>query len=171
MIAAELGALKLLKSPNTLLLQNFSDLVMEHLLISYENMDNEHEKENFQKNAGLLIRSIVNYLQARIVFLEDEDVGVQELVDNAANDISCVSKFILGVLTSNESKVEIEGLVVAPVGGKVGKISIQPRFNQQSINNACEELRKIKSFGIFTRMFFAEKKNTARKEDFLFIFS
>lgn len=166
MIAAELGALKILKSPNSLLLQNFSDLVMEHLLNSYEKIDDEHEKEYFQKNAGLLIRSIINYLQARIVFLEDEETGVQDLIDNAAEDISSVSYFILGTLTANESKIDVDGLVVSPVGGKSSRISIQPKFNQQSIKNACDELRKIKSFRIFARMFLAGKKIQQEKETF-----
>lgn len=166
MIAAELGALKLLKSPNTLLLQNFNDLVMEHLLVSYENMENEHEKEKFQKNAGLLIRSIINYLQARIAFLEDEKTGVQDLIDNAAEDIGSVSYFILGTLTSNESKIDIDDLAISPIGGKASRISFQPKFNQQSIKNACDELRKIKAFGIFTRMFFAGKKIQREKETF-----
>lgn len=166
MIAAELGTLKLLKSPNSLLLQNFSDLVMEHLLISYDNIDDEHEKDKFQKNAGLLIRSIISYLQARIAFLEDEETGAQDLVDNAANDIYSVSISILKLLKSNESKVEIENIVGTPVGVKVGKISIERKINQQSIEQACDELRKIKSFGIFARMFFANKKIEKEKEIF-----
>lgn len=166
LVVAELGMFKILKSPNCLLLQNFSDLVMEHLLLSFENIEDENDKKNFQKNAGLLIRSIVNYLQARIAYLEDDSVGAQDLVDSACSDITSISKFILGILTSNKTKIDIEGLAFTPVAGKVSKISIEPEFDYESIKNACDELKKIKSFGFFARLFLARKKIQQEKEIF-----
>ena len=166
LMSAELGTLRLLQSPNALLLQNFSDLVMEHLLISYENIDDSFNRVNFQRNAGLLIRSIVNYLQARIAFLEDEDVGVQDLIDNASNDIASVSYFVLGMLSSTKSEINADGIVVSPVGGKASKLSVSLEFDKENIKNACDELRKIKCFGIFTKIFLANKKIKQEKKKF-----
>ena len=166
LVEAELGSFKLLASPKDLLLQNFSDLVMEHLLISYENIDDEKDRKNFQKNAGLLIRSIINYLQARIAYLEDDNAGVQGLIDNACDDIASVSFFILGVLTSNKTKIEADGLALSRDGIKVGKVSVKPEFDNESIKKACDELRKVKSIGIIARIFIADKKIKQEKKIF-----
>jgi uncharacterized protein YjgD (DUF1641 family) len=166
MISAELGTLKMLKSADASLLHNFNNLVLEHLRLSYENVNNESDRKNFQENAGLLIHSLVSYLQARIVYLENKKDCAQDFVDCACDDLAHVSYFILGNLTANETRIDMEGMSVSSGVGKINKLSISPQFNQQTIKNACDELRKIKSFGILTRLFFAETEIRKEKENF-----
>ena len=166
MISAELGTLKMLKSADASLLHNFNNLVLEHLRLSYENVNNESDRKNFQENAGLLIHSLVSYLQARIVYLENKKDCAQDFVDCACDDLAHVSYFILGNLTANETRIDVEGMSVSSGVGKINKLSISPQFNQQTIKNACDELRKIKSFGILTRLFFAKTEIRKEKENF-----
>lgn len=166
MITAELGTLKMLKSADASLMHNFDNLVLEHLRISYENINDENNQKNFRKNAGLLIHSLVSYLQARIVYLENKKDSAQDFVNCACDDLGKVSYFILGSLTANETKVDVEGITVSSGVGKIDKLSISPQFNQQTIKNACDELRKIKSFGILTRLFYAKTEIRKEKENF-----
>lgn len=112
MISAELGTLKMLKSADASLLHNFNNLVLEHLRLSYENVNNESDRKNFQENAGLLIHSLVSYLQARIVYLENKKDCAQDFVDCACDDLAHVSYFILGNLTANETRIDVEGMSV-----------------------------------------------------------
>ena len=166
MISAELGTLKMLKSADPSLLHNFNNLVLEHLRISYESTNDENNQKNFQENAGLMIHSLVSYLQARIVYLENKKESAQDLVNYACDDLGKVSYFILGSLTANETKVDVEGITISAGVGKINKVSISPQFNQQTIKNACDELRKIKSFGIITRLLFADVKIREEKRKF-----
>ncbi len=150
MLLAELKTLRVLKTPNNLQLQNFSDLIMEDLSSSYEYFCDNQDRQNFQKIAGLLIRSIINYLQARIAFLEnDKEDIIQNFVDDAADSFRSATISALRMVFAAKLNVTNAGPM----------LNAQLEFDQNSINNACEELKNSKrSFSFLTKLFFKDKK-------------
>ncbi len=158
MLLAELRTLRVLKSPNRLQLENFSDLIMEKLSASYECFCDDQDRQNFQKIAGLLIRSIINYLQARIAFLEnDKEDIIRNFVDDAADSFRSASVSVLRMVAAAKLNVANAGPM----------LNVQLEFDQNSINKACEELKNSKqSFGFFAKIFFKDKKIKQEKEIF-----
>lgn len=158
MLLAELKTLRVLKTPNSLQLQNFSDLIMEDLSLSYEYFCDNQDRQNFQKIAGLLIRSIINYLQARIAFLEnDKEDIIQNFVDDAADSFRSATISALRMVFAAKLNVTNAGPM----------LNAQLEFDQNSINNACEELKNSKqSFGFLTKLFIKGKKIKQEKKIF-----
>lgn len=166
MMVANFNVIRTLRSPDKLL-GNFSDLILENLLLSYENLHDEKERENFQKNAGLLMHSVVFFLHARIKFLEQgKDDETQNLLECASNDLENAATFFVHLSSAHKLKVGVEGITVAPGVVKASGLTVQSEFDEEKIKNACKCLPKIKSFGFFARLFSLSKKIEAEEKAF-----
>lgn len=148
-IEAQLKVLSVVKSPT--LLSSSYNTILAALNDSIALAQTEEEKENYRRNAGLMLHSLVFFQEAQLSYEEkNHDKESEELLNIAANE-----------LQESVTSVALAAIPVVGQGAAVKKVVMKV-----AVEKACSGIKNTNFMAKFLQFLFKKKKLEQQRRDF-----